>query len=333
MSIKSSRLLVRVAVVTLLIMALWGIAASSVEPGAAQARTVSDIPAFSPDGSVRGAITTNCTGGAADGLVHDDGTFENGRGNIVTPLVELFNLPDPPLQVQQVCVCFTSSDGANHAFDIVFLADGATPGAELARFGPYTATSVPVYASYAWYDVPLTYESAGGPVFVGVDFADPDDVYLCGDTSAGTPPQENFYFDGVFGVDCGVGNWCAESYNAYGVRVEMGSEEQPVPGCDMFLQIPPTAAVGKFVENAEAYWSPGNLTDGPVILPVGQSAWVLGVDPTGQYYQVIWSCDYLWVRVETMGPNFDNTWQGTLLPTEVIEVEGAAGGGGGGSAP
>jgi len=94
---------------------------------------------------VNAAITTNCTGGAADGLVHDDGTFENGRGNIVTPLVESFGLPGPAFRVQQVCVCFTSGDGGSHTYDIVFLADGVTPGAELARYGTFTATSVPIF--------------------------------------------------------------------------------------------------------------------------------------------------------------------------------------------
>ncbi len=92
-----------------------------------------------------------------------------------------------------------------------------------------------------------------------------------------------------------------------------------VPGCDANIPIPSNAVVGAFVADAPLYWQPGDLTSPLVTIPAGNTAWVLGVDESGEYYKIIWVCDLLWVPVETMGPNYDDVWNGTPLPTSTVQ--------------
>ena len=91
-----------------------------------------------------------------------------------------------------------------------------------------------------------------------------------------------------------------------------------VPGCDAVMNIPDTAVVGTFVETVVADWAPGEVTAPSVTLEAGKTAWVLGVDESGAYYKIFWGCQTLWVPVGTIGPNHDDVWHGTPLPTEVV---------------
>jgi hypothetical protein len=92
----------------------------------------------------------------------------------------------------------------------------------------------------------------------------------------------------------------------------------PSPGCDVLLDLPPDAAEGVFVAEADVLWAPNaNATTG-IRMPAGKTFWVLGMDKTGGFYQFVLACSYLWVPVDKLGPNFDNTWQGTPLPTTVV---------------
>lgn len=110
---------------------------------------------------------------------------------------------------------------------------------------------------------------------------------------------------------------CAAAYDS-GVSVMNVSDPKAVPGCDILVPIPSTAVVGTFVADAMTYWQPGALTNPVVTLPAGKSAWVFGVDESGEYYKVLWSCSLLWVPVETLGPNYDSLWQGHPLPAGVV---------------
>jgi hypothetical protein len=91
------------------------------------------------------------------------------------------------------------------------------------------------------------------------------------------------------------------------------------PGCDALIHIPNTAVVGAFLGDAPIYWAPGKLTNPLLTIPAGSTAWVLGVDESGQYYQIIWVCDLVWVPVGTMGPNSDAVWLSRPLPTSVVK--------------
>jgi len=92
-----------------------------------------------------------------------------------------------------------------------------------------------------------------------------------------------------------------------------------LPGCDVLMPIPATAVGGTFVADAPLYWAPGKLTSPLVTIAAGNSARVLGLDATGQYYKIIWVCDFLWVPKATLGPNYDAVWNGAPLPTGVVE--------------
>lgn len=89
-------------------------------------------------------------------------------------------------------------------------------------------------------------------------------------------------------------------------------------GPDM-VPLPDTAVGGRFVSTTALYWAPNLGAETDEVMEVGQTLWVLGVDATGQFYQVVLSGQYLWVPVWTMAPNYDDVWHGTLLPTTVVD--------------
>jgi hypothetical protein len=142
--------------------------------------------------------------------------------------------------------------------------------------------------------------------------------------------------DDPSGVDCNAFDssrviFTATVTGVYQFRVDgFGSSTGPYtlrisdfPGnCDVMMPIPATAVGGTFVADAPTYWAPGKATTPLVTIPAGNSARVTGMDASGQYYQIIWVCDFLWVPVGTIGPNYDAVWNGAPLPTNVI-VTGA----------
>mgnify|MGYP005849345869 CR=1 FL=1 len=107
-------------------------------------------------------------------------------------------------------------------------------------------------------------------------------------------------------------------YETTGECAGLPTYEEP-PGCDVLLPIPATAVGGTFVADAPVYWTPGELTSPLVTIPAGNSARVIGLDASGQYYKIIWVCDFVWVPVGTLGPNYDAVWNGAPLPTGVVE--------------
>ncbi len=92
-----------------------------------------------------------------------------------------------------------------------------------------------------------------------------------------------------------------------------------LPGCDALLPIPSTAVGGTFVADAPVYWSPGKPTNPLVTIKAGNSARVIGLDASGQYYKIIWVCGYVWVPKATLGPNYDAVWNGAPLPVGVVD--------------
>jgi hypothetical protein len=91
-----------------------------------------------------------------------------------------------------------------------------------------------------------------------------------------------------------------------------------VPGPDM-VPISDAAVVGSFVTTTPIYYAPDDVAVTGTVMEGGKTAWVYGVDESGQFYKVMLSGRFFWVPVETMGPNFDDVWQGHPLPTEVVE--------------
>lgn len=90
------------------------------------------------------------------------------------------------------------------------------------------------------------------------------------------------------------------------------------PGCDVSM-VPAGSVMGLVLRDVSTSWTPGQLTQPLVVLPAGKTAWVVGVDETGEYYKVVWGCSYLWVDVDAMGPNPDNLWKSTPLPQRIVK--------------
>jgi hypothetical protein len=90
-------------------------------------------------------------------------------------------------------------------------------------------------------------------------------------------------------------------------------------GCDAFVDIPDTAVGGQFIKSTPVFWGPDPSMMTGIIIEVGKTAWVLGIDESGQYYKILWSCQSLWVPVNAIGPNYDEVWNGQPLPTVVVE--------------
>ncbi len=81
------------------------------------------------------------------------------------------------------------------------------------------------------------------------------------------------------------------------------------------LPIPDGSVVGDMPLGAQAFYAPGQATD--ITLNPG-TYWVIGEDESGQYYEILLACQYLWVPVDTMQPSFQPPWSGQPLPTQVV---------------
>lgn len=90
------------------------------------------------------------------------------------------------------------------------------------------------------------------------------------------------------------------------------------PGCRP-VYLPKGSVVGTFLTDTVAHWAPGKATEPNIVFHAGKTAWVLGVDESGEYYKLAYLCDYLWVPVEAMGPNYDAVWNGAPLPTNTVK--------------
>ena len=90
-------------------------------------------------------------------------------------------------------------------------------------------------------------------------------------------------------------------------------------GCDTLVDIPPQAAMGTFTSNAETFWAPGQVIVPATVVEAGKSYLVAGQDETGAFRKVLIACQWVWVRAETVGPTFSPPWNGTPLPTDVVE--------------
>lgn len=83
--------------------------------------------------------------------------------------------------------------------------------------------------------------------------------------------------------------------------------------------IPPQAVVGQFNWNSEIYWAPGHQVQPMTYVEAGRTYYVAGQDESEEYYKVLIACEWYWVRKDTVGPNYDEVWQGRPLPTKIVE--------------
>ncbi len=121
--------------------------------------------------------------------------------------------------------------------------------------------------------------------------------------------------------------YCGVSWNTQGGQPPDGGAgggagsppAVPVPGCDVTIVLPTSAVGGTLVAPAEALFGPDPAMTTGITLESGKTAKVVGVDASGSYYRILWNCTYLWVPVASMGPTFDNVWNGAPLPTNVVQ--------------
>lgn len=178
------------------------------------------------------------TGGSV-GIIHDDGTFENGyAGNpasvTIFQNVDLFNPVGPSYSYTRFCVGLVSLAGPNLNFEIVFYDNngtGGAPGTELAAV-PASASNIPNSLPCGWYEYDLTNASglptgADGDVYIGVRYnpATYPSVYTCADESATTPLWTGY-------AQFNTGGWSTTqsyfpNFRAMSHRVEMTAQLLP----------------------------------------------------------------------------------------------------------
>jgi LysM repeat protein len=160
----------------------------------------------------------------------------------------------------------------------------------------------------AWFDGSPTYPVTGGHYSFTFNFSVP----------TGTPISFR-----VYGATTADGhNWDGQAFDSVAATSSCAA---PVGGCDTLVNIPSTAVGGTFVANAPLYFAPGRLVEPAQTIAAGNTARVIGLDSTRQYYEIIWVCDFLWVPANTIGPNYDQVWHGRPLPTEVVFNTGTSG--------
>jgi hypothetical protein len=134
------------------------------------------------------------------------------------------------------------------------------------------------------------------------------------------PPYSVAVFDvtGPFAgrLDSAEGATYCESFEKKATTVVTTTDASPT--CIDLMPIPDWAVGGKFVSDAVLYWNPSADAATEYVIPAEQSAWVTGVDESGEYAKIIWVCDTLWVKANTLGPNPDYPWNGAPLPTVVV---------------
>lgn len=85
-------------------------------------------------------------------------------------------------------------------------------------------------------------------------------------------------------------------------------------GCQIL--IPVDAVVGSLPESTQAFYEPGNISPDVFINP--GTYWVFDTDTDdagNAYYRILLACQFLYVPVDAMEPNFDEVWQGRALPS------------------
>ena len=94
---------------------------------------------------------------------------------------------------------------------------------------------------------------------------------------------------------------------------------RPEGGCDLYIQRPDNSVVGTFNDWADLYWMPGEKLYPTLMMGPGQSVWVLGQDESGLYKKIQLGCQFLWVEAGVIGPTYDGVWNGTSLPTDIVD--------------
>ncbi len=134
-------------------------------------------------------------------------------------------------------------------------------------------------------------------------------------TYAAVAPSTDAEYQSVLVFECGTGTLISLVSGPYSA---MSTASASGPGPDM-VYIPEYAVVGSFTASTPLYFDDNANAATSTVMEAGKTLWVFGINAEGTYYQVLLNGVNYWVPVGTMGPNYDEVWNGTPLPTVVVE--------------
>jgi len=79
--------------------------------------------------------------------------------------------------------------------------------------------------------------------------------------------------------------------------------------------VPDTATGAVVTQTTRFYWATdlGKYSQGGETLNPGDAVIVTGIDPTGEFYRIVFACGAYWVPVDVLVPNPDAVWLGRPL--------------------
>jgi hypothetical protein len=165
-----------------------------------------------------------------NGIIYDDGTWENGYGwspNFGTgKWVMKFTPPSYPWTMNQFCIALTRySENApsTWTFDIEIwdtTGAGGSPGTLVHSIPNQTATGLPVWPSVQWFDFYVSGIPAfqNGSYYIGISYTPVGERYIGADESPTTPLRPGYGYIQAYGWST-VQNYFP-LYRAMGIRVD-----------------------------------------------------------------------------------------------------------------
>lgn len=209
-------------------------------------------------------------------------------------------------EVMEFVTASASCESGSYTFEVF---GGQVEGRDVAVIGGNTAVE-------AW-------DSMGTFLGQNVYNLEPGNYQISGSITFSQQPVGNvtfrlYYDEGFFVLPSALaepGDILADS-----ITVPNGCEPTLAPGCDVQISLA-GAVSGAFVETTSAFWGPSYMkeTNPLVTITAGKTLYVFGQDSSEEFYKVLLVCQFLWVPKSTVGPNYDAVWQGTPLPTTIVE--------------
>jgi hypothetical protein len=88
-------------------------------------------------------------------------------------------------------------------------------------------------------------------------------------------------------------------------------------GSGSCLSLPAGSVVGNTPYQVQVYWAPDKVSPGIFLNP--GNYWVIGQDESGKFYEIMLSCQFVWVPVQDFQPSFEPPQNGQPLPTTVVK--------------
>ncbi|HVU13552.1 MAG TPA: hypothetical protein VHD90_19870 [Phototrophicaceae bacterium] len=140
----------------------------------------------------------------------------------------------------------------------------------------------------------------------------------CSAPSKVTADKRHHHRDDCCPVDSGK---IATSFIDHSKGDSSCSTPTPAPETvDSTCYLDESGVVGRLSNDQQAFYEPGNIAPG-VVLAAGTYVvdGIATADNGDQYYRIAYSCQYLYVPLSTMGPNYDPPQNGEPLPTTPVD--------------